>query len=81
MYTEKTIKDTQRILDLLVKNPQLTDERLRDITEFNLHKVKHAIRRLKMHGNIKTEKLEHDYQYKRILTILDPVFGGVEDVK
>ena len=78
-YKPSTMADTQAILDKLIEDPTLSNQQLRDIVGMSIDRVRHCMRRLKKHGNIVTEKDRSSYQYKRILTVVNPVFsGGVE---
>ena len=76
-YTKQTIEKTQRVLDLLVENPELTNEKLRDITGWSLPTIKHTVSRLYKHGCLASEKDRSSHQYRRILRVIKTDFREV----
>lgn len=76
-YKPKTILDTQAVLDLLVKNPELSNEKLRDMTGLSLDVVRHAIQRLKRHKCIESDKEIKGYIFGRNMRILKTNFVEV----
>lgn len=76
-YKPKTILDTQVILDKLVEDPELSNEKLRDITGLSLDIVRHAIQRLKKHKCIESDKELKGYMFGRNMRILKTNFVEV----
>lgn len=76
-YKPKTILDTQIILDLLVEDSELSNEKLRDISGLSLDVVRHAIQRLKKHGCIKSDKQLKGYMFGRNMVVLKTNFVEV----